>query len=460
MRQSDLIVEMPIETSPVDQVSSDALIDAVKKRFYGFSNLENSGDACSGNVQNENPSSQQTLKRKNENSEALLLRKGEQFASIASLIANVDSHIASGIKSQNSTLLAPLLSRDSESPRVNNASSILNSVESESPNVRDIARQLAGLDLIALSPTVVENFRNITTRGWNKLKTSVFDPLRDWRQRCFPAIDANRVFYPFGGPDAAYVTQFFPDANVYILVGLEATGSVESARNILKNDNHLQLFSRGMEHFLNKGYFVTSYMGTQLSSSKVGVIPAILSQLAQLGFDVVDVRNVGLTEKGEICEEREGKLKLTQIRFQSSGGEKTLFYVRCSLENSNQENVELLCQFVNSGKFITFIKSGAYRLYDTKLFSNLRTFILENSTAILQDDTGIPYHFLIDSYRVRLFGSYSRPSLRTFHAYRQNDLAEAYEDQTIDPLPFRIGYGSSTVPSNLLLAISNHVGVQ
>jgi hypothetical protein len=310
--------------------------------------------------------------------------------------------------------------------------------------------------VIGLSPAVVESFRRVTKQGWDKLKTSVFDPLRGWRQRCFPAIDAGRVFYPFGGPDAAYVTQFFPDATVYILVGLETIGSVESARNILATDNHLQLFSRSMEHFLKKGYFVTSYMERQLSSSKVGVIPAILSQLAQLGFDVVEVKNVGIAANGTICEKQGGELTLTQIRFISSGKEKTLYYVRCSLENSNERDVELLCKFVNSGNFITFIKSGAYRLYDTKLFSNLRAFLLKNSTAILQDDTGIPYHFLINSYKVRLFGSYSQPSLKTFHAYRQSDLAEAYKDKTIEPLPFRIGYGSTSVPSNLLLAISNN----
>jgi hypothetical protein len=466
MRKTDLIVEMPAEAPQVDQTLPNALVDAVKKRFVPYSDLDCANNDPSRDDQVLSSLSRQTSTMANENSDApiVFIQREKPFASIASLIDSVHSHIAPVVKFHDSTLLEPILSLEktnSTPPSLNNVPvAAFIPAESKALNVGDISRKLAGLDLIGLSPAVVESFRKITMQGWDKLKKSVFDPLRGWRQRCFPAIDANRVFYPFGGPDAAYITQFFPDATVYILVGLETIGSVESAQKILANDNYLQLFSLGMEHFLKKGYFVTSYMERQLSSSKVGVIPAILSQLAQLGFDVLDVKNVGLAENGTICKEGEGRLKLTQIRFQSSVGKKTLFYVRCSLENSNHVDVELLCKFVNSESFITFIKSGAYRLYDTKLFSKLRTFLLKNSTAILQDDTGIPYHFLTESYKITLFGTYNQPSLKTFNAYRQNDLAKAYKDQTIEPLPFRIGYGSSSVPSNLLLAISNNASVQ
>jgi hypothetical protein len=317
-----------------------------------------------------------------------------------------------------------------------------------------VSRQLAGLEPIHLSTELVENFRQLTTQGWNNLKRTVFEPLAKWRRRALPAFRSKRVFYPFGGPDAAYVTQFFPDSAVYILIGLESVGSVESARKILSHSDHLKLFSRSVEHFLKKGYFVTSYMGSQLSSTKVGVVPVILSQLAQLGFEILDVKTVGISSDGVICSEKDGLLNSVQIRFRSAAGEKTMFYFRCSLENENQEKVTTFLKFVGGEKFVTFVKSGAYRLYDTKLFSNVRTFILDNSEAILQDDTGIPHHFLTETFDIKLFGQYKKPPLKEFHAYHQQDLATAYETKSVWPLPFGIGYGNAKVESNLLLAIS------
>jgi hypothetical protein len=85
-------------------------------------------------------------------------------------------------------------------------------------------------------------------------------------------------------------------------------------------------------------------------------------------------------------------------------------------------------------------------------FSTIRGLILANSQAVLQDDSGIPYHFFTpDQWKVQVFGEYTRP-YGSFRYLIQNDLQKAYQDPSARPLPFRIGYGYGKVKSNLQLA--------
>jgi len=85
-------------------------------------------------------------------------------------------------------------------------------------------------------------------------------------------------------------------------------------------------------------------------------------------------------------------------------------------------------------------------------FSTIRGLILDNSQAVLQDDSGIPYHFFTpDQWKVQLFGEYTHP-YASFRYLIQPDLQKAYHDPSARPLPFRIGYGYGKVNSNLQLA--------
>ena len=85
-------------------------------------------------------------------------------------------------------------------------------------------------------------------------------------------------------------------------------------------------------------------------------------------------------------------------------------------------------------------------------FSIIRDLVLNNSTAVLQDDSGIPYRFFAaPTWHVQLYGDYERP-YGTFRWLEQKDLREAYKASGPKPLPFRIGYGFSRQPSNMLFA--------
>jgi len=99
----------------------------------------------------------------------------------------------------------------------------------------------------------------------------------------------------------------------------------------------------------------------------------------------------------------------------------------------------------------TFLKATSYMIHQPG-FSIIREHVLAESAAILQDDSGVPYHFYLSpSWRVQLYGEYVRP-YGSFRWLEQPDLRNAYLTQKPMPLPFRIGYGFGNVPSNLLFA--------
>jgi len=87
-----------------------------------------------------------------------------------------------------------------------------------------------------------------------------------------------------------------------------------------------------------------------------------------------------------------------------------------------------------------------------KEFSLIRNLVLENSGAVLQDDSGIPYRwFGSDLWKVQLYGDYDRP-YGSFKYMEQADLRNAYKQPGTKPLPMHVGYGYRKITSNLLLA--------
>ncbi|MDR2464079.1 MAG: hypothetical protein LBD36_00465 [Holosporales bacterium] len=323
-------------------------------------------------------------------------------------------------------------------------------------SVDDLAKQLGGIVIPNdknLSVDDLSKFMNTIRDGWKNLRQFVINPLHSWRKKNLRQFDhVQRVFYPFGGPDATYVTQLFPHANEYILVGLEVVGSKESSESLISS-NGLDFLSKNMEHFLKKGYFVTSYM-TSLSAQRKGVTPLILAQLSNLGYEIISIQNGSISSEGESKDDFSGVIPFNCITFKlpNTTQEKRLVYLRCKLNDKNQEILDVLLKYVSSETFITFIKSASYILHDKVQFSLIRSYIMDESIAILQDDTGIPYNLLKDSFDIQLFGIYEKPTLAVFTAYKQPALADAYTKTQTDKLPFRFGYGSLILPSNLLLA--------
>jgi len=85
-------------------------------------------------------------------------------------------------------------------------------------------------------------------------------------------------------------------------------------------------------------------------------------------------------------------------------------------------------------------------------FSRIRNLILQKSSIIVQDDSGIPFRFFkSDQWNITLYGVYEGP-IDLFKNHFEPDLAAAYRHRAA-PLPFRFGY---TTHSNLLRAIKKN----
>jgi len=271
------------------------------------------------------------------------------------------------------------------------------------------------------------------------------------------------LFYPFGGPDIAYALKLFPNVEKYILVGLEPIGNFDSLIASIESTNSSSTFlavKKAFSSYLKKGYFITSEMGEQLCNGKIrGTIYMILIELAKSGFCVNLIEDLSINSKGEPVPRQKGLMDCIRITFtpNEGGKSKIMYYVRTDLSNSNRA-LSCLTNLVKGSPFATFIKSASYALHDNN-FSNLRSFILENTAAILQDDTGIPFRYFQNgknapkTWEVLVFGKYTHPTLPCFSRNIQKDLSSYYATNSTIEIPFRIGYGFTQDRPNLLLAV-------
>ena len=83
---------------------------------------------------------------------------------------------------------------------------------------------------------------------------------------------SNTMYYMFSGPDFLYAYTFFPNANTYILAGLEPVGHVPdvSRMNPAALVNNLTPLRNSMSTLLITHYFVTEEMKASLGRSELG----------------------------------------------------------------------------------------------------------------------------------------------------------------------------------------------
>jgi hypothetical protein len=131
----------------------------------------------------------------------------------------------------------------------------------------------------------------------------------------------------------------------------------------------------------------------------------------------------------------------------------TLFYFSLNLSDAGLRKNEPFLRFLSKREGMsTYFKATSYMPHHQEC-SIIRQQVLKGSAVILQDDSGIPYRFFNSTdWRVQLYGAYDRP-YGSFQWLEQPDLKRAYATLAPKPLGFRIGYGFSRIPSNLLLAM-------
>jgi len=269
------------------------------------------------------------------------------------------------------------------------------------------------------------------------------------------------VFYPFSGPDLLTAIAFFPRSTTYVLVALEPPGTLTGLSKFLRKDLAAELseLRTTFDSLLQRSFFVTRQMDRQLRGQVTdGVLPLVLVELVRTGNTVLGCEFLWVDESGKVLI-RPAQQKThdwgfaLDFRNDADGSIHHVFYYSVNLASTHlDKNPEFQKQMADLGPVVTYLKSTSYMLHHPE-FGTIRDRILSMSTAILQDDSGIPYkYFAPDKWSVQLYGDYQQP-YGSFRYMVEPDLRAAYQKQeNVKKLEFRIGYGYGRAPSNLELA--------
>lgn len=306
------------------------------------------------------------------------------------------------------------------------------------------------------------DYARTAAADWGRLKRRYVDRIAVWRgTHLAKAPSTAVVFYPFSGPDATNPLAFFPAAREYILVGLEPAGCIPAHAEAFTPE-YWPALRQGWQLAAAVGFFKTDDMKHELTESSAGgVLPVLLFLIARAGNSIVDVAQTGITPAGQVVAFAEGEtapaveVRGVAIRFKDAQrGERTLRYFAANLQNSRLARRPGTTKYLESLPVsATLVKSASYLMH-RQFFSRIRGIALAKSTVLIQDDSGVPYHYFDPaSWDVRLFGTYDKP-IELFKEWMQEDLQAAYSSgDGVQPLDFGISYKWRPGESNLMVAV-------
>ena len=271
------------------------------------------------------------------------------------------------------------------------------------------------------------------------------------------------LFYMFSGPDFLYANAFFPKAATYVMAGLEAPGDIPDVTKLPRSSvpQELAALRVSLKSVLSYSFFITKEMQRHLYSRRLtGTLPVLFAFLARSGKSIESADYVYLDEAGTLhpadaTVQAQAQYNTVGVKITFSGDDhqtQTLYYFRTDLSDHGTEHSGFLkfCEQLGGGD--SFIKSASYLLHSDE-FSRVRDFLLEHSTTIVQDDSGIPLKdFDMKEWNVEPFGNYVRP-ISLFHHNYQADLRGFFVKRHPNPLRFSFGYQWRNGKSMVLLAM-------
>ena len=337
----------------------------------------------------------------------------------------------------------------------------------------DLSRFLAGLPSNPGSPfagyethRAWVKHREELDHAWARIEESSLPAMRAFQKQELQdaAITHAPVLYPFSGPDALMVTVFFPANPTYVMIGLEPAGTLPSPKQLARVDldGYLANVRATLASELGRSFFITRQMDRQFRGQVTdGLSLPLLELLARSGHTILGYRYVRLDEAGHIIDRASdykapGRIgnKGVEIEFRRDEDQsihKLLYFSVNLADDSLRANQPFLAFAEGLQGAVTYLKATSYMTHHPE-FSIIRDRLVALSTAVLQDDSGIPYRFFSpEQWQVQLFGVYIKP-YGSFRWLQQADLRKAYLETGVKPLNFRIGYGYGKVESNLLLA--------
>ncbi len=303
-------------------------------------------------------------------------------------------------------------------------------------------------------------------KAWSNMEATTIPAMREFQKKelSAPLIESSTVFYPFSGPDALVLAVFFPKNPTYVMVGLEPPGTLPTAKQLEKKDLAATLGAvrETVYSELHRSFFITRQMDSHFRGQVTdGLFSPILQLMVRMNQTILGYRYVRIDDNGDIVERKPDYVSPTgtiykgvEVEFTtgSSTMVQKLYYFSINLSDQRLKVNKPFAAFMAKQKGLSsYFKATSYMTH-RKDFSVIRDQVLAASTAILEDDSGIPYKYLSSApWSVKLFGEFDHP-YGSFRWLEQKDLKQAYATMNPTPLQFKIGYGFSKAPSNLLLA--------
>jgi hypothetical protein len=302
------------------------------------------------------------------------------------------------------------------------------------PSADDLAKFVAGLPVRdnALAARTRENnwigHAQVLDKKWVRMDQRQLVPARAWAAGN-PAVSrvSGTVFYTFSGPDFLYAQTLFPNASTYILCGTEPVGTVPDITQMDPQHVAADLGNvrTALDTMLTTHYFITKDMRVDLTRGNIsGTLPILYFFLARTGCAIQGVKLTGSS---------------VQIDFRGPHGKaQTVYYIKTDLSNGGS-NAQFFAFCKKHAPGASLVKSASYLMHGDS-FSKVRNWLLDNSSIIIQDDSGIPFRsFDPNRWNLRLFGNYEGP-IDLFKDKYQPALATAYQQSNPAPLGFAFGY--------------------
>ncbi len=289
---------------------------------------------------------------------------------------------------------------------------------------------------------------------WAYLDEERLKAMRAWGATELADVRAqsSTVFYPFSGPDVLYADTFFPNSRVLLMAGLEPVGTMPDLNQLMaqgKQGPYLDSISKSLFTILAASFFKTKDMKVDFNNQLVdGLVPAMVVFLARAGDPITDLQYVSLTGDGGVGPRGEHGAPGVQITY--ADGRQVLYFQADLGGDGLQKNPGFVKLMHKLAPGITYLKAASYLCYED-YFSTIRDAILQNSVAIVEDDSGIPFKdFDPAKWTVIPYGDYTGP-IDLFKNYKQPDLTAFYQKTPHAQLPFGSGYKFHASVSSLLV---------
>lgn len=316
--------------------------------------------------------------------------------------------------------------------------------------------------------TFTKHSENFETK-WSAFEKKRMIELRNFQKSELSNVvsKTETLFYPFSGPDILHAQTFFPDANHYVLMGLEPVGTLpvfDHPEDVPDSmSSYYNKINTSLHAILNFSFFRTISMSSDLKNQEVdGTLHLLILFISRNGNSLCSAKPFVLDTTGNLIflsdfsalKKSNELAKGIEIRFTTPTGEqKTVHYFSLDLSNQALAINKPVLNYLNKLKNInTYLKGASYLMHNTG-FSIVRNYILKNSQNVIQDDSGISIKYFEETakWTYSFYGNYVKP-IKLFASRYQKDLDSLYKTIGSKPLGFGLGYNFKDKNSNLMIA--------